>query len=171
MLCPSFGGLRRLSCALIFATLPLVAQPGVDGPAAPLLEELELWLDQHSDLPRRAVRPGIALVTPSEARAIVEDQRPSARDGLRGFYDPERRQIWLVAPWSADDPQDISTLLHELVHHRQAEAGHWYCPGAQELPAYRLQEAWLAERGHALRANWVAVVLEAGCAPRDIHPD
>ena len=63
MLCPSFGGLRRLSCALIFATLPLVAQPAVDGPAAPLLEELELWLDQHSDLPRRAVRPEIALVT------------------------------------------------------------------------------------------------------------
>jgi len=39
------------------------------------------------------------------------------------------------------------------------------------LPAYRLQEAWLAERGTEAEVNWVAVVLDSGCTRRDIHPD
>lgn len=74
-------------------------------------------------------------------------------------------------PWSARDPQDVAVLLHELVHHRQAGARHYYCPGAQEPLAYELQRDWLAERGLETRINWIAVRLEAGCTPRDIHPD
>lgn len=45
------------------------------------------------------------------------------------------------------------------------------CPAAQELPAYRLHDARLAEWGLQAGVNWVAVVLDAGCTPRDIHPD
>ena len=89
----------------------------------------------------------------------------------RGFYDIELGVIYIVKPWSPNNPQDVSVVLHELVHHRQQTAQHWYCPGAQELPAYRLQEKWLAERGLAVPINWVAVVLEAGCSRRDVHPD
>ncbi len=45
------------------------------------------------------------------------------------------------------------------------------CPVAQELPAYRLQEAWFGELGLEPDVNWIAVTLEAGCARRDIHLD
>jgi hypothetical protein len=44
-------------------------------------------------------------------------------------------------------------------------------PGAQEPDAYRLQAAWLAERGQEIEVNRIAVVLAAGCTPKDIHPD
>jgi len=76
-----------------------------------------------------------------------------------------------VRPWSADEPFSVSVLLHELVHHRQAEDGHWYCSGAQELPAYKLQQAWLDRFGLKANINWVAVLLESGCTPKDIYPD
>ena len=95
--------------------------------------------------------------------------RPSPHQ--RGFYDIELEVIYIVKPWSPQNPKDVSVVLHELVHHRQQTAQHWYCPGAQELPAYRLQEKWLAERGLTVPINWVAVVLEAGCSRRDMHPD
>lgn len=96
----------------------------------------------------------------------------SASQGrTRGLYDPDAATIRLVRPWDPRDPFDVSTLPHELVHHRQQGARHWYCPGAQELPAYRLQEAWLADLGLEPDIDWIAVVLEAGCTPRDIHPE
>lgn len=88
----------------------------------------------------------------------------------RGLYDPDRSEILLVRPWGLRNAEDVGVLLHELVHHRQA-LHHWYCPAAQELPAYRLQEAWLSEQGLSADVNWMAVVLDAGCTPRDKHQD
>lgn len=69
------------------------------------------------------------------------------------------------------DARDVSVLLHELTHHRQATARHWYCPGQQELPAYRLQAAWLAEQDETIAINWIDATLAAGCTPSDFHPD
>lgn len=42
---------------------------------------------------------------------------------------------------------------------------------AQELPAYRIQQAWLTAMGLDPDVNWVAVALQGGCTPRDFHPD
>ncbi|MEY8842857.1 DUF6647 family protein [Cribrihabitans sp. XS_ASV171] len=135
-----------------------------------LVSVLDDWLDAQSIWPRRATAPRIRLVTPWQAAARQGETASFQRGSLRGAYDPDRSEILLVRPWSADKPQDVSVLLHELVHHRQAPH-HWYCPAAQELPAYRLQEDWLEANGRAADVNWVAVVLDAGCTPRDIHPD
>lgn len=129
---------------------------------------LETWLDRESPYPRRTEPVSIRVVDDLAARSA----RPGARGvDRRGLYDPETQTIYLMAPWSRHDPHDVAVLLHELAHHRQQTAQHWYCPGQQELPAYRLQEAWLAERDRSLSVNWIAVVLESGCTPRDIHPE
>lgn len=135
-----------------------------------LAEVLEQWLDRNSPYPRNGNPVTIRQVAPAQVSRLTT--RPS-RTGLmpRGYYDPDSAEILLVAPWSLHDAHDVSVLLHELVHHRQQVAGHWYCPGAQELPAYRLQDKWLAERRLAARVNWIAVILESGCARRDIHPE
>ncbi len=135
-----------------------------------LLEPLNAWLDTQLEYPRREVTPTIRLVDPSEARDI---QGPVGRmtGPMRGLYDPENATIYLVRPWTADDPTSVSVLLHELVHHRQTGARHFFCPGAQEPEAYALQEAWLAERGIELNINRIAVVLEGGCTRTDFHPD
>jgi len=165
-----------LFCAFFLAAPSLSFASGsntvpTSRPLQDLIPKLENWLDENTSLPRPTSRPVIRWVDfgpvapPSDSRLAVHDENS------RGFYDPDSRTIWLVRPWSASDPHDVSVLLHELVHHRQAEKGHWYCPGAQELPAYKLQQAWLDGFGLKTNVNWIAVVLESGCTPRDIHPD
>ena len=161
--------------------------PGVSRIATPdLVAELDRWLDGRIDWPARAL-PEIRYITPREAARIgwehmrvpghVRMVRKRLGGWMRqagviaagGLYDPDSGTIFLVTPWSADRPQDVSVLLHELVHHRQAPH-HFYCGAAQEPAAYRAQAAWLADRGATLEVNWLALTLAAGCTPRDIHP-
>lgn len=170
-----------LSPACLLLSCLLLAAPGRIAAEAPeafawrsatdmteLLAHLEFWIDRNTDLPRRTEAPAIHFAARHDLAAM---SRRSNAEGLRGLYDPATSVIWLSRPWSARDPLDVSVLLHEMIHHRQVGARHYYCPGAQELPAYRLQEAWLAALALELQVNWTAVVLEAGCTPRDIHPD
>lgn len=135
-----------------------------------LVSALDDWLDVQSDWPRRDMFPRVRLVSEWQAAARQGATASFQRGRLRGLYDPDRSEILLVRPWDRRDAGDVAVLLHELAHHRQAPH-HWYCRAAQELPAYRLQELWLREQGQSLDANWVAVVLDAGCTPRDIHPE
>jgi hypothetical protein len=135
-----------------------------------LVSVLDAWLDENAEWAQRDAPPDIRLVSEAEARARRGATGSFQRGQLRGLYDPEEAEILLVRPWDPHNAEDVSVLLHELVHHRQTPH-HWYCPAAQELPAYRLQEAWLAARGMRADVNWIAVVLDAGCTRRDIHPD
>ena len=129
----------------------------------------EDWLDERAPWPRRSTLPEIRMI--SGERAASFGGLPGRGHGRnRGLYDAETATIYLVEPWDRRDSQDASVLLHELVHHRQAPH-YWYCPAAQEMPAYCLQSEWLGARGLAPRVNWIGVVMEAGCTPKDIHPD
>ncbi|MBW4985812.1 hypothetical protein KZZ07_25035 [Mameliella sp. CS4] len=173
----------RIACALtllLSAITPVGTQ--ADGRPDPLawrdaatttdlVAHLDTWIDTRTALPRRTERPQIRLIGETQARNL--SARHASRHGgrARGFYDPDQQTVYLVRPWDPRDPFDVSVLLHELIHHRQAEAGHWYCPAAQELPAYRLQDAWLGDLGLKADVNWIAVVLDSGCPRRDIHPD
>ncbi len=130
---------------------------------------LEEWLDRESGYPRRAAPPRIRVIDPAAAAALAGAATRSG-GATRGLYDPDSGTIYLVRPWSLRREQDVAVLLHELVHHRQTGARHWYCPGAQEPEAYALQQQWLGERGLEARINRIAVVLAAGCSRRDIHP-
>lgn len=136
-----------------------------------LITHLEAWLDVKTDLPRRAASPNVKWASQGKIAALKDAGHLADAATTKGLYDSDNAIIWLARPWSAKDPRDVSVLLHELIHHRQADHGHWYCAGAQELPAYRTQQAWLAELGLELNVNWIAIVLEAGCTRRDIHPD
>lgn len=50
--------------------------------------------------------------------------------------------------WDADDPVQISLLVHELVHHAQLFSKRKYaCPDAKEYEAYTLQNKWLEDQG------------------------
>jgi hypothetical protein len=134
-----------------------------------LVAGLDDWLDARTDWPTREA-PRTRFVSQWEAAARRGATASYQRGRTRGLYDPEQSEILLVRPWNPGNAEDVSILLHELVHHRQAPH-HWYCPAAQELPAYRLQEAWLTEQGLAIEINWMAAVLDAGCTPHDIHPE
>ena len=155
-----------LVCSLMFclALLGSVAEADAsdkmywrDAPDLPgLVAHLDDWLDRYAGLPRNPEPAAIRWADEQSLNAL------SGRRHARGLYDPESATIWLARPWAPRNPFDVGVLLHELVHHRQAVSGHWYCPGAQELPAYRLQQAWLNDLGLEPDVNWIAVVLEAG---------
>lgn len=135
-----------------------------------LVSTLEDWLDARADWPRREGPPRVHVVSQWQAAARQGATASFQRGRLRGLYDPERSEILMVRPWDPRNAEHVAILLHELVHHRQAPQ-HWYCPAAQELSAYRLQDSWLSEQGLTADVNWVAAVLDAGCTPRDIHPE
>ena len=164
--------LRRAGVLLVAVTTLLLAVPGVAGTQdfTELIKTLDAWLDEHSSYPARSDPVEIRVIDAAEAAAM--DGRPNARGlRLRALYDPEVATIHLVRPWSPGRAEDAAVLLHELLHHRQQGARFFYCPGAQETDAYRMQEKWLNERGLEARINWIAVTLEAGCSRRDFHPD
>jgi hypothetical protein len=146
---------------------------GNETSSAQLMEiahELESWLDANSPYPRAdLLLKKIAFVAP-EAVVNYHGQATQLDEFTRGLYDEEAATIYLVEPWDARDAFDRSVLLHELAHHRQAEAKHWYCDHAQEWDAYRLQAAFLEDEDIDYQFNWALIVLESSCAKRDVHP-
>lgn len=134
-----------------------------------LVEVFDTWLDQNTEFQRPETSPTIEIISASLA-ASIQDSSASRFVRPRGLFDPDPSTIYLILPWDRRNPHDASVLLHELVHARQVSR-YYYCPGAQEEAAYRLQDEWLRERGLQANVNWIAVVLEAGCSRRDIHPD
>lgn len=137
-------------------------------PQQTLVASLERWIDENTDLPP-ADRPARIQLGSSEDD-LTGDAARLIGNRVRGLYDPDTGVITLMRPWDANNPVDVSVLLHELIHHRQSRR-HYYCPAAREYPAYKLQARWLAERNLTLDVNWIGVVLASSCAPRDIHPD
>lgn len=118
-----------------------------------LLLALMTWIQAASGLPMPDAPPTVARVSPQRMAELADptaagSARPSARSGYLALYHLESRTILLRPDWRAEDLRDRSILLHELVHHMQAESGQAYpCPGAREREAYELQARWLDERG------------------------
>lgn len=136
---------------------------------AELAAILDDWIDANSDYPRNPAPLAFEIADPVTV-ALRPGTASSFSTRTRGLYDHASGTIYLIEPWSRTRAIDASVLLHELVHHRQVTR-HWYCPAAQEPDAYALQQAWLAERGLRADVNRMAVVIAAGCTPRDIHPE
>jgi hypothetical protein len=129
---------------------------------AELVSELEDWLDRESVYKRREI-PVTVRIVGAEAVASAAMMPGVQGFALRGYYDPANATIYLVEPWSPENPHDASVLLHELVHHRQHSLTDWECPNAQERPAYRLQDRWLSERGLDAHINRFMVLMISRC--------
>ncbi|NNJ66639.1 MAG: hypothetical protein HKP54_01245 [Boseongicola sp.] len=94
-----------------------------------------------------------------EAEGLLVDELLSAT------YDLSRRRITLVQPWTAEDPYDLSVLLHEVIHAVQLDNRDWPCIGAPEWEAYNLQALWLAEHGVLPVFDWDFVFTLSQCPP------
>lgn len=175
--------MKAAKTALLCLTLALPAaakaEPEITGtrlafePQAILdtAEVLDFWLDAYTDLPRSDVPLArIALINAGE-EVLYEGRMTQLDSTVRGLYDEKSATIYLTRPWFGDTAKDRSVLLHELVHHRQANAKHWYCPEAMEWDAYLIQEDYLNALGETGDFNWGWVVLASSCAVRDHHPD
>lgn len=164
--------------AITFATTA-IANPEIAGVTSPYeartilntMEKLDLWLDAYTELPRSEVPLERVEIVPPGAEIHYEGQMMQIDQSVRGVYDAESATIYLVRQWYGETAFDRSVLLHEMVHHRQVSAQHWYCPQAMEWDAYLLQERYLNAHDTTGEFNWAWVLLASSCAVRDHHPD
>jgi hypothetical protein len=144
--------------------------PAEEGAIDALHQTLDAWLSVYSDYPETE-RPVARILVVEPGYEFEHLGRMTVLGGtMRGAYASDTATIYLLRPWNAGRPRDQSVLLHELVHHRQVDAKHWYCGQAMEWDAYKLQEEFLAAHGIDPEFHWTRILLESSCAVRDHHP-
>jgi hypothetical protein len=119
-----------------------------------LVLALMTWISATSGLPMAEAPPDIVRVSPREMARLAHPRGvidPEVESGYLALYHADSATILLRRDWDREDLRDRSLLVHELVHHLQAQAGRSYpCPGAREREAYEVQGAWLDRRGAEL---------------------
>jgi len=162
-----FSALAALNTA--FGDEPNLLYDAKTDSAYALLEELNDWMDSHCNYVRQPGDAPEILFIEIGTHVEVGDETCFINENTRGLYDPHLRRIYLVDPWSADEIFDVSVLLHELIHDRQAgHASRWDCPAAMDWPAYKLQAEWLNEQGIDPDFDWLRIFVESRC-PRGPH--
>lgn len=145
--------------ALAVTPVPL---PAYDGPGVPdgtaidpdLVQELLAWVSVQSGYHP----PGPPVVIASREKFVQLMRKTGARlSNARAMYIPGM-VVLDNNTWDAQDPMQLSLLVHDLVHHAQLFSGKTYpCRAAKEQEAYTLQNKWLAERGAGFFASdaWI----------------
>jgi hypothetical protein len=112
---------------------------------------LMIWISQVSGLPLPDKVPEITRVEPARIASLANGPGvadPDTRSGYLALYHADSQTVLLRRDWDMRDLRDRSILVHELVHHMQAQAERDYvCRGAMEREAYEVQSTWLEARG------------------------
>ena len=113
-----------------------------------LMTALLLWASSFTGLPVPDELPNVRFADGCQIERLYygDGERECAGD-IAAIYNPMFRTIYLPDTWSADNMTDVSTLLHELVHHVQFSAGltaaDYTCAAEMERQAYDAELAWL----------------------------
>jgi hypothetical protein len=110
-----------------------------------LVDTIELWLVANFDLKPAASPPDLMTVPASRLVEIRYGSASTVSPGdVVGAYDQASRTIYLTEVWNGRTPDQLSVLVHEMVHHLQASANMSFaCPAEREVLAYQAQDAWL----------------------------
>jgi hypothetical protein len=64
-------------------------------------------------------------------------------------------RIHLAAGWTGQTPEEVSLLVHEMVHHFQSRGGaRFACRAEREREAYAVQDRWLGLFGSSLATSF-----------------
>lgn len=136
-----------------------------------LLNSIASWLSQHFALPAMTEPPRIRFAPQNaivalrysgllQAGAVVPEPNPSAApqppaSDVISVYADATRTIYLPENWRGATPDEMSVLVHEMVHHLQNLSGEKFaCPQAREKTAYAAQERWLGLFGRSLEQDF-----------------
>ena len=129
------------------------------------LDELIGWIALHTDYDLRSVYNDPPEIVFCEVGDFIDYEADEllVDEILSAAYDPSRRRVYLVRPWTKEEPYDLSVLLHELIHAVQLDNRDWPCPGAPEWEAYSLQALWLQDHAIMPDFNWSAIYRLSQC--------
>lgn len=136
--------------AMVRAEPPADLPPPTDRavPLDALLRAVTVWVASELELPVPPTLPTVVFTSP---RSMVEMRYGmAANDQLRvtALYHARTQRIFLADDWTGETQKELSVLVHEMVHHVEAQAGvQFICPNQRERSAYQLQERWLAQFG------------------------
>jgi hypothetical protein len=154
---------RMMIYGALLAPLALLAQARAEDLHSVLmsgkentLQELANWTARQAGLAPAKSLPSIAFAVPDELKQLRDGGSLAQHGtGLIAIYDPRTKTILLSESWSGSTAAATSVIVHELVHHLQRESGKQYgCVQEQEEQAFAIQEAWLAEHGTSLEAEF-----------------
>ena len=131
-------------------------------PAPALLQAIATWLSVSFGLPGIDSLPAVRLerterITTFHFTGILSDDPrdmalvPKGQREVVAAYDPLAQAIYLPERWTGSSADELSMLVHEMVHHVQLRARMRYeCAQASERLAYDAQEKWLQMFGRSL---------------------
>jgi hypothetical protein len=161
----------RFLALILIAALPTqaLAAPRAAAVPAATVATLTRWIEAHSPYSAEGLAPPVIRFCHTGQVIAYGGRNVIVNRKLRAAYDIANDRIFLVSPWSANDPMNLSALLHELVHRLQFHVRKWKCPAAAEPEAYDLQQLWLTEHGIDANFDWLRIYVEARC-PSGAHP-
>ena len=142
--------LRLALCIMtMIAASPLKAELRLSPELATRTEELARWIELHSDYEPMQKQPVYIFLSQEELNYIFFGLTPAGYTGKEqssvvALY--HKGIVFLTESFELGVNDDV--LLHELVHHLQAEQNRQYpCVRAGERDAYKLQESFIEETG------------------------
>lgn len=134
----------------------------------PVMMELLDWVAARTGQHGLEMPPICYVTHPQLARLRDEGGDGAGPFETIALYQRDPPWIYVSYVFHPDNPVSQSVIVHELVHHAQAEAGKRFaCPQMAEREAYELQNEWLNQFGldvqSALRINDLGYFLLTNC--------
>ena len=129
-------------------------RPG-EAPTSSVLTSMVTWVSNTVDLPANYALPRLERISNTKLAAVLHGSHFVSPGRGLGMYDDDRKVILLPADWTGNTPEELSILVHEMVHHLQNVAGiQFVCPEWREKLAYVAQDRWLATSGRSLEMSF-----------------
>ena len=128
-----------------------------------LLTAIVVWLSANFALPANLNHPSIKFVSAAEMIAPLNKNQMQRTDvsaseissDIVSLYSNESKTIFLLNGWEGKTADELSILVHEMVHHLQNVGQlRFACPEEREELAYKAQESWLHLFGRDLEHDF-----------------
>lgn len=109
-----------------------------------LMGVIMVWLTATFALPEVREPPRIRYMPPAQIAEIRYGRSGVGVGDVVSVYNDLTGTIILAPDWNSRNVNDVSVLVHELVHHMQNRGSMTFaCPQEREALAYEAQQRWL----------------------------
>jgi hypothetical protein len=137
----------------------------------PLIVALMTWIAAHSGYSVPATLPDVVAMTQADFELYLCEQMeqcdsPTPHLEILALFDVETRTVYHLEGFNPQDLEHQSTMVRQLVHFLQAQAGRsWTCQGVLVQEARQIESHWRVAHGlPPLPVTPLGMLLES-CVP------